>query len=165
MAGQRLIICNTSPLINLAETGLLEVLNIPVGRVVIPPAVRAELLAKAGLFPHAAALAGSDRFLSFAPAGALLVRSFAATLHPGEAECLALGLEHPDSLLVLDDMAARAAAVANGLAVTGTLGLLVLAREKEQLPALAPVLRALRERARFWISPHLERSLLREAGE
>ena len=165
MAGQRLIICNTSPLINLAETGLLDVLNLPGGTVVVSAAVRAELRAKAAIFPLAAKLADSDRFATRSPADALLVRSFAATLHPGEAECLALGMEHPGSLLVLDDLAARAAAAANGLSVTGTLGLLAVAKADGRLSALAPVLQALRERARFWIHPQLEQTLLREAGE
>ena len=165
MAGQRLIICNTSPLINFAETGCLDLLTGLPGTVVAALAVRDELRAKAGLFPHAAELADSVLLATLAPADTLLARSFAATLHPGEAECLALAMERPGSLLVLDDLSARAAAAANGLPFTGTLGILAQAKATGRLPALAPLLYALKTRARFWIHPRLEQSLLREAGE
>lgn len=165
MAFERLIICNTSPLINLAETGLLDLLDGLPGSVCIPPAVREELGAKSELFPHAAQAAASGRFALRAPADGLLVRSFATTLHRGEAECLALGMEHPGALLILDDLSARAAASANGLPFTGTLGILAAAKSKGALPLLAPVLRELRIRARFWISPRLERAILQSAGE
>lgn len=165
MAGQRLIVCNTSPLINFAETGCLDLLTGLPGTLVASPAVRDELRAKAGLFTHAAELADSDLLATLAPADTLLARSFAATLHPGEAECLALAMERPGSLLVLDDLSARAAASANGLPFTGTLGILAQAKATGRIPALAPFLHALKTRARFWIHPRLEQSLLREAGE
>lgn len=165
MADQRLIICNTSPLIILAEIDLLDLLGELPGRVCIPPAVRAELLGKSGLFPKAAVAADSDCFSLLAPADGLLVRSLSTTLHRGEAECLALGMEHPGSLLILDDLSARAMASANGLPFTGTLGILAAAKSQGRLSALAPVLHELRTRARFWISPQLERTILLEAGE
>jgi len=165
MAEQRLIICNTSPIINLAETGHLELFSLFQGVVCIPQAVRDELRAKSGLFPLAAKAADSGQFPLLAPTNALLVRSLAASLHPGEAECLALAMEHPGSLLVLDDLSARAHASANQLPFTGTLGIIAAAKARGRLAALAPVLHELRIRARFWISPSLERFILEEAGE
>jgi len=45
MARQRLIVCNTSPLINLAEIGRLDLLEMLPGEACIPPAVRDELRA------------------------------------------------------------------------------------------------------------------------
>jgi predicted nucleic acid-binding protein len=117
------------------------------------------------LFPKAAQAADSGQFRMMAPADDWLVRSFASSLHRGEAECLALCMEHPGSLLILDDLSARAAASANGLPFTGTLGILAAAKARGSLAALAPVLKMLRTHARFWISPQLERSILQEAGE
>jgi predicted nucleic acid-binding protein len=165
MAEQRLIICNTSPMINLAEICQLELFGSLQGRVCIPPAVRDELRAKSGLFPTAAQAVDSGRFPVIAPLDALLVRGFSASLHRGEAECLALAMENPGSLLILDDLSARAHASANQLPFTGTLGILAAAKARGLLPALAPVMRELRTRARFWISPSLERFILEEAGE
>lgn len=165
MAQERLIICNTSPLINLAEISRLDLLLELPGTVCIPPAVTAELRAKSGLFPKAALAGDSGQFRKIGPEDALLIRSFSATLHCGESECLALAMEHPGSLLILDDLSARAAATANGLAFTGTLGILTAAKARGKIKELAPVLHALKSQARFWISQQLERMLLEEAGE
>lgn len=165
MALQRLIICNTSPLINLAETGLLGLLGLLPGRPCIPPAVRAELKVKSALFAKAGQAADSDQFQRLAPEDSLLVRSFSATLHSGESECLALAMEHPGSLLILDDLSARAVASANDLPFTGTLGVLSIAKSQGHVTALAPVLHDLKALARFWISPQLEQAILRDAGE
>jgi len=111
------------------------------------------------------AYADSGRFAILTPADNLLVRGLSATLHRGEAECLALAMENPDSLLVLDDLSARTVASANGLPFTGTLGILAAAKARGYLAALAPVLRQLRSHARFWISTQLEQDILAEAGE
>jgi len=165
MDQKRLIICNTSLLINLAEIDLLDILEALPGQVCIPPGVRDEVTAKAGLFAKAASAADSGRFRLLPPTDNLLVRSFSATLHRGEAECLAVSMEHPGSILIQDDLAARAAASANGLPFTGTLGLLASAKAQGYIAALAPVLHQLRIQARFWISSQLERELLRQAGE
>lgn len=166
MAGQRLIICNTSPLINVAEIDCLYLFDGLPGMVVAPPAVLAELRLKAGLFPLAAALAESSEFLTtWIPSDSLLVRSFAATLHAGESECLALAMENPGSLLVLGDLSARAAARSNQPPFTGILGILAKAKADARIPSLALVLEALKSRARFWINPELEALLLRQAGE
>lgn len=161
-----MIICNTSPLINLAETDCLDLLDGLPGTVVAPPAVLSELRAKAAIFPSAARLAEPDtRIITHAPTDTLLVRSFAANLHPGEAECLALAMEQPDSLLIIDDLSARAAARANHLPFTGTLGILAKAKADGKLDALAPVIHALKSQARFWIHPKLAAAMLRDAGE
>ena len=62
------------------------------------------------------------------------------SLGNGEKEVLALGLETPDHLLVLDDRNARRQAVAAGLEITGTLGILMLAKERGILGSIRPVL-------------------------
>ena len=61
-------------------------------------------------------------------------------LGDGEKEVLALGLETPDRLLVLDDRNARRYANAIGLDITGTLGILMLAKERGVLDAVRPAL-------------------------
>jgi len=165
MARERLTVCNTTPLINLAEIGRLDLLDKLFGQVVITPVVREELLAKESLFAAAAEAVRSDRFEVMNPGDRLLVRGFAATVHAGEAECLALAMEHPGSLLVLDDLAARSLAEAGGLPFTGTLGCLVVAKKRGWIDSVAPLLEDLRRNARFWISRQLEEAVLRDCGE
>lgn len=163
MAEGRLIVSNTTPIINLAEIERLDVLEGLFGKVVVPPAVVDELVAKRELFPKAGHAA--DLFEIVQPQDRLLVRGFASVAHAGEAECLALAMENPGSLLILDDLQARALATANSLPFTGTLGLLVEAKAKGLVHAVAPLIEKLRVSARFWISSELETRILNEIGE
>ena len=162
---ESLIISNTTPLINFAEIGRMDVLEALFGSLTIPPAVLDELEAKSVLFPYAALVPSLPIITILSPADTLLVREMAGRIHPGESECLALAMEHPGSLLLIDDLAAREIAATNGLLFTGTLGCLKTAKQKGLLPAIEPVLAELRAKARFWISNRLAESLLRDAGE
>ncbi len=165
MAGERLIIFNTSPLVNLAEIEQLELVDLLSGRPVLPSAVQSEIRAKEPLFPKASLAVDSSRFECLAPRDALLVRSFRTSLHAGESECLALGMENPGSLLVLDDLAARSAAAASGLALIGTIGILLHGKRCGKIARLRPLINRLREDARFWLTQQLERQVLQLAGE
>ena len=160
-----LIISNTTPLINFAQIGRMNVLASLFGLITIPPSVVDELGAKADLFPAAAQVPMMSGISVMAPADRLLVRGLASRVHRGEAECLALAMEHPDSMLLLDDLAARELAASNRLLFTGTLGCLVQAKSQGIISEIKPLLDELRSKARFWISEALEARILRDAGE
>ena len=85
-------------------------------------------------------------------------------LGPGESEVLMLGLEIPDSVLVLDDGLARRVAESLGLRLTGTLGLLLDAKGAGLIPEVASLLDQL-QALRFRIAPHTRRAVLDLAGE
>ncbi len=160
-----LIISNTTPLINFAEIERLDVLEAVFGRILIPPGVVDELQAKSALFSKAAVVPSKSNISIMAPIDQLLVRGLASRLHQGEAECLALAMEHPGALLLIDDLAARDFAASNGLLYIGTLGCLAEAKKQGLIPALKPVLTELRSKARFWISDRLAERVLRENNE
>lgn len=165
MASSPTVITNTTPLINFSEIGRLDLLRELFGEITVPPAVLAELHAKADRFPLAAA-ATSTAFIRVAsPVSRDRVEEFRRELHAGEAECLALGLEEPDSRLLLDDVAARTIASRHGLRVMGTIGCLRLAKDRGLIPAIAPLLDQLQSKARFWISSSLRTHVLQDAGE
>jgi predicted nucleic acid-binding protein len=63
-----------------------------------------------------------------------------ARLGDGEKEVLALGLELPGALLLLDDRQARRHARILNLEISGTVGVLLLAKERGILEAVRPVL-------------------------
>jgi hypothetical protein len=86
-------------------------------------------------------------------------------LDPGEAEALAVALEFPSCVLLLDEVAARAVAESFGIRVVGTLGLLVRAKKDGRIPQVAPVLRRLMVEGRFRVSPALVHATLKRAGE
>jgi predicted nucleic acid-binding protein len=66
--------------------------------------------------------------------------------------------------VLLDDAAARAEAHALGIKVTGTAGVLLVARQRKLIPAVRPRLEKLFA-AGFRMSPGVIGAILEEAGE
>ena len=85
-------------------------------------------------------------------------------LGPGETETIALGLEYPGSLVILDDLLGRRAARSVGLRVTGTLGVLLKARRIGILPSMTEAIAELRT-AGMWIGDELAANVIAQAGE
>ena len=158
-------ISNTTPLINFAEIGRMDLLESLFGVLVIPSAVESELAVKTATFPQAGKVPSLSFIRRQAPADQLLTASFACQVHRGEAECLTLAMEHPGSLLLLDDVAARALAEGNDLLFIGTLGCLAAAKQRGLIDMVKPLIQDLRLKARFWISEPLEARVLRAVGE
>jgi len=88
----------------------------------------------------------------------------ALDLGAGELETLALALEHPDRIVLLDDDLARRIGQAAGLTVWGTLRVLLEAKDQGLTPRISPLLGDL-ERSGMWISESLGRRVLALAGE
>ena len=160
---ERIVICNTSPLLYLHQVGQLNLLPQLYGDVVIPPAVEKELLvgAKKGIdVPDTSRLP----WLKMRPLADSTLLPAIVDLGPGEAEVLALGLAHPNCLLILDDQLGRQIARLNNLTYTGTVGLLIKAKREGFLPAIAPVLDEL-QRTNIWLDKALIQLVLAEANE
>lgn len=155
------VFCNTSPLQYLHQLGKLELLPRLFGQVHVADAVVSELaegrkrgvsLPDIGRLPWATARAASDP------------QRMIPSLGRGESETIALGLETPDALVVMDDAAARKAASTAGLSVVGTIGLLLLAKERGYIGVVGAELAGL-ARLGFRLSERLRRYALLEAGE
>ncbi len=160
---ERLVIANTSPLLYLQLVGCLGVLRALYGAIVVPPAVHAEL--EAGLkvqvaVPDVATLSWVE--VKAVESEALIPAI--VDLGPGEAEVIALGLEHPGSLLILDDLLARRVAALNSLTYTGTVGVLIKAKQAGHLEAIRPVIDDLRTSG-LWLSDELVATILAQTGE
>ena len=61
-------------------------------------------------------------------------------LGSGESSSIALGFELPQSIVVIDDLKARKVAKSLNLQITGSLGILVKAKQKGYVERLAQVL-------------------------
>lgn len=160
---ERLIVTNTSPLLYLHLVGHLGVLQLLYEAIVIPPAVLAELEAGARanvIVPDVATLPWVE--VKTVQTRALIPA--VVDLGPGEAEVIALGLEHPGSLLILDDQLARRMAALNHLTCTGTIGVLIKAKQAGHLEAVRPVVERLRASGQ-WLSDELVAMVLAQAGE
>lgn len=82
----------------------------------------------------------------------------------GEASLLALALEMPGAILILDDRKARRLAENLRLRLTGLIGVLLRAKQQAIINSLFVELTALKS-AGFHISPAMEVEALRLAGE
>ena len=155
------VFCNTSPLQYLHQVGHLELLPTLFTHVQVAEAVVAELAAgirRETALPDVEQLAWvTTRAIS--DTGLL-----ASGLGRGEAETLALSLESPGSLVILDDAEARRAAKAAQLNVIGTVGVLLLAKERGHIEAIRPVIDHL-GRLGFRLSELVRIDALTKAGE
>jgi hypothetical protein len=158
----KVVIADTSALQYLFQVGLVDLLQSLFGTVEVPDAVRDELEVGRTLgvdVPHPADYA----WMSVRTASrSQLLDPF--ELGAGERAALSLALELGDSLVLLDDAAARGAAKTFGVATTGTLGILLLAKEQGLIPEVALVIAKL-ERRGFRITDAVRRRVLQLAGE
>jgi predicted nucleic acid-binding protein len=86
-------------------------------------------------------------------------------LDPGESEAIALAFELSADLILLDEKDGRQAAEHAGLRVTASWEFATRAKKAGQIPSISPELAALHNRARFFVSAQLEKSVLQVAGE
>jgi uncharacterized protein len=99
------------------------------------------------------------------PTNQELVQLLKRSLDNGEAEAIALALEHQTEVLLLDESDARKAADIYQLRKTGIIGLLMRAKREGKLASLREELDSLRKEAGFWISNDLYREAIRVMGE
>jgi predicted nucleic acid-binding protein len=87
-----------------------------------------------------------------------------ADLGPGEREVLALGLQVPNAVVILDERIGRLQAEVLKLTFTGTLGILLRAKVEGRIPRIRPVLEQL-DQLRFHLSSQTRTAVLKLAGE
>ena len=134
-----LVISNTSPLFYLHRLRHLDVLQKLYRQLVVPEAVRDEL--------HVGRVQGEDTpeitaydWLEIRAVRVPAVIHLITDLGPGEAQVLALALEEPQSLVILDDGFARSVAKTQNIRMTGTAGVLIKAKQEGHIAAIAPLL-------------------------
>jgi predicted nucleic acid-binding protein len=157
------VISNTSPLQYLHQTDLLELIPQLYDKLVVGPAVVHEIDngRKLGLsLPDPSDLP----WVEIRPVRQRTILPMVVDLGEGERETLALGIESPGALLILDDGLARQHARHLGLSFTGTLGVLIKAKKKGLIPAVRPVLDRLLALG-FRVDAAIYDTVLRLAGE
>ncbi len=158
------LIVNTSPLIHLAEGGLLDLLRGREGDSVwVPEPVAVEIRAYGESDPTAQALA-HHAWLEVRPVSAVPDEILIWNLGSGESSVLALAKASPGSTAVIDDLAGRRCAEALGLPLRGTVGLVLSAKLAGRLPQARPVLEQLRDSGMYLSDATLSRAL-RLVGE
>jgi uncharacterized protein len=156
------VIINNTPLVALWTLDRLDLLGDLFGTVWLPTAVATEFLA----IHHTArqqALTESDWLQTVSLSDPRHALTYTG-LDQGEAEVLALAVEHKARLVVIDERKGRRYARRLGLPLTGTLGVLLLAKEDGLITAVAPLVKQLLDQG-LYFSPELVSRTLTLAGE
>jgi predicted nucleic acid-binding protein len=82
----------------------------------------------------------------------------------GESSAIALALEIPNCVVILDDYKARKIAEHLGVNFTGTIGVIVKAKLKGIIPSIKPILEKIKQ-SNFRLSAEIELQALKEANE
>ena len=82
----------------------------------------------------------------------------------GESSAIALALETPNCVLILDDFKARKIASHLGLVFTGTIGVIIKAKLNEIIPTIKHYIEKIKE-TNFRITAEIELQALKEAKE
>jgi predicted nucleic acid-binding protein len=155
---------DTSPLIFLAKLGHLDLLRQGADTVCTPQAVLNEVRAR----PDEATQAIEHAALSWLSVRQITNRDAVdivrADLDLGEAEVIALAIEIAADQVVMDDLDARRFARRVGLDLIGTVGLLLAARLRGEIPSVREEIDRLLALG-FRVAPALVEAVLREAGE
>jgi uncharacterized protein len=160
-----IVVCNTSPITNLAAIAQLDLLRSIYGEIIIPQAVYDELTNVPHSAPGGAEVQTVD-WISVRPVlNQTKVSVFRQDVDFGEAEAIALALELAADRLLIDDAAGRAIALREGLQITGVLGILLIARKRGLIDSVRLLLDDLINQAGFWVSDELYRWVLSQAKE
>jgi predicted nucleic acid-binding protein len=160
-----IVVSDTSPVLNLARIGRLDLLPALYGQVLIPLAVYRELVESKRDLPPAVDFASVGWLVVASANDKARVLALRDELDAGEAEAIVLAIERRADLLLVDERRGRRTARAAGLAVTGLLGVVAAAKRAGLIELAKPIVDELIQTARFWIGPELYAEVLAELGE
>lgn len=156
------VIINNTPLVALWTLDRLDLLGDLFGTVWLPTAVASEFRA-IHRTARQQALTESDWLQTASLSDPRHALTYTG-LDQGEAEVLALAVEHKARLVIIDERKGRRCARRLGLPLTGTLGVLLLAKEDGLITAVAPLVKQLLDEG-LYFSPELVSRTLTLAGE
>jgi predicted nucleic acid-binding protein len=156
-------ISNTSPLLYLYRIGAIDWLPKLFDEVWTPEAVCHELRTGRG---KGYDVPNPDEYawLQVVDPKAMPSEWLALDLGVGEIAAMALALENPSCIVLLDDMLARRTAQVAGLQVWGTLKVLLQAKSYGLVNEIEPYVTKLSE-AGMWVSSEVRQRILHLAGE
>lgn len=161
-----IVVSNTGPLIALAKLGRLDIVQNLFSTVQIPPMVHRELMGRIGE-EWAVIERGLQSFVLPVPLPVTPQEAFHAlhSVDEGERQAISLAIiSGTETLLLLDDKAGRTTAKQLGVRVTGTVGLLLLAKERGLITSVRESLLLLRA-VGYWLSDDIIATAIKMAGE
>jgi len=157
------VVSDTSPIRALEWIGRMGLIEHLYGQVVVPPAVRDELMQSStrcrpidvSVFP----------FIEVRePTGAVRLPAD-SDLDTGESEALSLAIELQADTVLIDELAGRSMARRLGFKRVGTLGILLKAKTQGLVNEVGPLIDELRHGLGFFVRDALVTEVLKRAGE
>ncbi|HEX6899768.1 MAG TPA: DUF3368 domain-containing protein [Thermoanaerobaculia bacterium] len=161
--GEARFVVNASPLIFLSRVDALPLLSKLASQVMVPAAVVAEVHAegKWSSFSKGVEIPGWIRIEPDLP---IPEEISGWDLGAGESQVLVHASFMSDSEAVLDDLQARRCARSLGIPTTGTLGVILRAKQRGLIPEARPLVEALIQN-QMYISRELVETALADVGE
>ena len=148
------IVSDTSPIVCLAHLKHINLLQKLFKEVLVPPSVYNELLGNNIIDNF---FVQQNPFFKIKnPKNNSLVKKLEDQLDIGESEAIALSIEEKPG---------REIALLYHLSIKGTLGILLLGKERNFLPEIKPLIYKLQEEINFRIKPSLLQLVLQKANE
>ena len=157
------VVSDTSPIQYLHQAGCLDLLAALYGSIVIPEAVAEELAEGIKLGVSLPDLE-SIPWIQTQAAPHQVILPMVVDLGPGESEVLAMTADRPGTLALLDDGLARHFARRLEIRCTGTLGILLKAKQEGHLKTVSPTIQRLEELG-FRLDSTTKATVLRLADE
>ena len=159
----RKVIINSTPIIALCKVDRLKILHKLYGEVTIPQAVFREVTEKNDVVRQRISSCQWIHVESVKDTSSR--KMYKAKLHDGEVEVMILAQEcEGEHLVIIDDSAARRTADYLGLTLTGTMGVLIKAKQLGFLDSVMSVV-AQMEAHQIYLSDALKAQVHRLAGE
>lgn len=160
---REMVIVNSSPLFYLHRLGYLHLFQKLYDEIVIPSAVVNEL-DEGKRLGEDVPIIEDYKWIDIKHVTVPLFIRIMSDLGQGEAEVLALGCEHKNSLLIIDDSLARKIAQLYTFRITGTAGVLLKAKQNKHIQEIRPIFNKLKD-VGFYLSENLISDMLNAAGE
>lgn len=160
----RIVVVNSTPVIALVSIDKLHLLKDLYKEVYIPKAVSDEVFVKQGSKAQIELARAREWIQVRQIQNNESKKFFRVQLHEGEVEVMILGKELSADLLVIDDYIAREYAKYLDFKVTGTLGVILKAKEKGIIERVKPLIDALIQNG-IYIGSKVYEDVLRMAAE
>lgn len=151
-------VVNASPLIFLSKAGIIHFLQQAASRVVVPETVALEINRRGEQDITVRTLAITPWLtVGQTPAVPPLIQAW--DLGPGESAVLSFARLNPGLVAIIDDGAGRRCAEALDIPLLGTLGLVMLAKQRGLIPAARPVIALLKQYGMFLSEATIDRAM------
>lgn len=156
------IVSNTTPIISLLKIGKLQIIKDLYGEIFIPQEVFNEI--EAGKTKEFYTDLSKIEWIKIEKVQNKKSLSYFLDLDKGEAEAIVLATEIEADLIILVETLGRFYAKHAGLKVTGTIGILIKAKQVGYVTELKPLLLELRDK-KVWLSDSFIQEILMLANE